>query len=339
MPIWSGVVEEIQQLIAQKGLIAVDEVRRKYLIQLTQHTGRNVILYAAHFTSPVSQEAIPYIQIIDEDMQGLMEAVHGLEGENLDLILHSPGGVIEATEALVIYLRSKFNHIRVIVPQLAQSAATMVACSANVIVLGKHSSLGPIDPQLLLLTPLGLRSTPAQSIVDQFARAKVECGNKDNFPAWAPMLPQYGPELLVRSENAIELSRELVRQWLEQWMFADDAEPDRTRKAAAISSWLGNHNAFRTHGRHIRRADLEAHELKVEHLEADPVIQDLILSIFHATTQSFNLTRCVKIIENQQGKGYFKIINPVPQAAPPSVAPKTKRGLIRRLFDLVFAWE
>ena len=79
MPTWSGILNEIQQRTAQIGPAAIDEVRRKYLIQLSQHTGRNVILYAANFTAPIGPEALPFIQIIDEDMQGFMEVVHGLQ--------------------------------------------------------------------------------------------------------------------------------------------------------------------------------------------------------------------------------------------------------------------
>lgn len=126
------------------------------------------------------------ISIVDEDLQGLMEVIHGLRGPNLDIILHSPGGSPEAAEAFVRYLRSKFSHIRVIVPQLAMSAATMIACAADVIVLGKHSFLGPIDPQIILNTPLGVRSVPAQAITKQFERpspnVKTPTSSRRGFP-------------------------------------------------------------------------------------------------------------------------------------------------------------
>src|SRR5437870_9673496 len=104
--------------------------------------------------------------ITDEDMEGFMEALTPLPAsDGLDLVLHSPGGSAEATEALVSYLRSKFSDIRVIVPQAAMSAATMLACAANLVVMGKHSSLGPIDPQMFLNTPLGQKAVPAQAIL------------------------------------------------------------------------------------------------------------------------------------------------------------------------------
>lgn len=342
MPTWSGILREIQERTAQTGQPAIDEIRRKYLVQLGQHTGRNVILYAGHFTVPISADALPFVQILDEDLQGFMEVVAGLQGNDLDLILHSPGGSLEAAESIVCYLRSKFTNIRVIVPHLAQSAATIIACSADAIVMGKHSFLGPIDPQLLLQTPLGFRFLPAQSIVDQFARAKDECRNKDNFPAWAPMLPQYGPDLLVKSDNAIHLSRELVRQWLARYMFAGEPEQERNAKAEEISNWLGNHNAFRTHGKHIQRSELEKHRLNIVHLEIDQRLQDLVLSVYHATTHTFANSRCVKIIENNLGMGFFKIINPSLGQAPPLPAgppmqtTQHRRGLFPLILDFLF---
>ncbi|MFQ5800046.1 MAG: hypothetical protein ACE5H0_15320 [Bacteroidota bacterium] len=74
-------------------------------------------------------------------------------------------------------MRSKFDDIRVIVPQGAMSAATMLTCSANRIVMGKHSFLGPIDPQIILQTPLGNQAVPAHAILDQFRKAQEECKN------------------------------------------------------------------------------------------------------------------------------------------------------------------
>ncbi len=112
-----------------------------------------------------------------------MEVTAGPQNKKLDLILHSPGGSPTAAEGIVTYLRSRFEHIRVIVPNLAMSAATMVSCAADVIVMGKHSFLGPIDPQLLLSTPLGMRSVPAQAILDQFDRAQRESVSPEKFAA------------------------------------------------------------------------------------------------------------------------------------------------------------
>ena len=145
--------------------------------------------------------------IYEEDILALMEVTSGMSGGNLDLILHSLGGSVEAAESIVSYLRSRFSHIRVIIPHLAMSAATLVACAANEIVMGKHSFLDPTDPQFALSTPLGVRSVPAQAILNQFDKAQRECSDPAKLSAWLPMLTQYGPDLLERSE--VGQSREL----------------------------------------------------------------------------------------------------------------------------------
>jgi len=173
--------------------------------------------------------------------------IHGLKGESLDLILHSPGGSIEAAEAFVAYMRTKFSDIRVIIPQAAMSAATMIACSANAIVMGKHSSIGPIDPQFVLQTQLGRQMVPAQSIIDQFDLAKKESQDPKKLGAWMPILSQYGPALLVQCDNALKLSRQLVESWVFQYMFGGK----NLEKAKRISGHLADHKNFKAHGRHI----------------------------------------------------------------------------------------
>lgn len=85
----------------------------------------------------------------DNDVNGLMNAICGVDrSRGLDLVLHTPGGDLAAIEAIVSYLRDCFgNDICAIVPQLAMSAGTMMACSCKEIVMGRQSSLDPTGPQ------------------------------------------------------------------------------------------------------------------------------------------------------------------------------------------------
>lgn len=302
MPIWSEILAELNTR-GQGEPPDFDGVRRKYLSELYAYTGRNVILYASGWLQ--KEAASPgAVSITDEDIQALMEVIQGLQGPKLDLILHSPGGSVEAAEAIVSYLRSRFLHIRVIVPQLAMSAATMISCAADEILMGKHSFLGPTDPQLTFSTPLGTRSVPAQAILDQFDRAQRECSDPAKLSAWLPMLSQFGPDLLVRCESALAMSKELVRQWLQQYMFKES--PERTERAASVSAWLASHQQFKSHGRHLPRAELIDHGLVVTPLENDQNLQDLNLSVFHATTHTFTGTPAVKIVENHTGRAFIK---------------------------------
>jgi hypothetical protein len=64
--------------------------------------------------------------------------------------------------------------VRVIVRLAAMSAATMMACAADKIVMGKHSYLGPIDPQLRLQTPLGVQQIPAHTILLRGERVMLD---------------------------------------------------------------------------------------------------------------------------------------------------------------------
>jgi hypothetical protein len=327
MPTWSGILKELQDSSAGDRPPDLDGVRRKYLVALNQHTQRNVILYATKWTQAGSPD-IPNVGIVDEDLQGIMEVIQGLSGPNLDLILHSPGGSLAAAESLVTYLRSKFSNIRVVVPQLAMSAATMIACAADSIVLGKHSFLGPIDPQVIVNTKLGQRMIPAQAILDQFEQAKKECQDPRKLGAWLPMLEQYGPDLLVQCQNASRLSKELVKGWLARYMFK--GERGGAAKAARVARWLADHRTWKSHNRHIPRELLESKGLKIEYLEEDQTAQDLFLSVFHATTHCFNMVPVVKIIENHLGKAFIQHafaqpmwLSPPPTSQPPSAPPET----------------
>ena len=322
MPIWSEILSELARTQEQGGPPDFDGVRRKYLAELHRHSGRSIILYASGWLQ--KGEAPPaVVSIGDEDIQAFMEVSNRLEGDRLDLILHSPGGSPEAAEAIVSYLRSRFSHIRVIVPQLAMSAATMIACAADEVVLGKHSFLGPTDPQLVLQTFLSVRLVPAQAVLDQFDRAQRECADPAKLSAWLPMLSQYGPDLLVQSEAALEMSRDLVRTWLSNYMFKN--LDDRSERAEGVASWLANHKNFKSHSRHIARSDVEENGLTVHKLEDDEVFQDLSLSVFHATTHTFSNTSAVKIVENHTGRAFIKqhVVAPMPavQIGIPPIVP------------------
>ena len=303
MPIWSEILEELRQTAKNDAPPDFDAVRRKYLVELHQHTKRTVILYASAWLQKDAPANL--VSIGDEDIQALMEVTSGLgNGSNLDLILHSPGGSPESAEAIVSYLRSRFSHIRVIVPNLAMSAATMISCAADEIVLGKHSFLGPTDPQIILFTQTGTRSIPAQAILDEFRRAQLESSDPAKLAAWLPILGQYGPGILTICEESLALSKELVKSWLSEYMLSD--LPNRTQLADKISEWLADHQTFKSHGRHISRDELREHNLKVTDMEDDNILQDLVLSVFHATTHTFSGTGVTKIVENHTGRAFMK---------------------------------
>lgn len=304
MPTWGQLLGEIRTQIQSGDQQAFDTVRNKYLKELSDFTGRDTIVYATRWTSGDAPPNL--VSITDEDIQAFMEAVSGLKSENLDLIIHSGGGSAEATDAIVSYLRQKFKHIRIIVPQAAMSAGTMLSCSADIIVMGKQSSIGPIDPQFILQTAVGVQAIPAHAILEQFKKAQEDCAtNPKNLNSWLPMLSQYGPALLVRCQDQIDFGKELVGNWLKEYMFKGESNviPDK------IADYLSKHSNFKTHGKHIGIEKAKEIGLKIEQLEDNQDFQDKVLSAFHATMHAFGSTNTAKIIANQNGNCFLKQFN------------------------------
>jgi hypothetical protein len=314
---------ELSQLPPEQAGPAFDAKRVGYLNAMREKTGRPVFLYA---TAWLGGSAPPEVTSINlEDIHGLMEVSRDVDGPALDVILHSPGGQAKATASIVRYLRSRFKDIRVYVPLAAMSAATMWALAADRIVMGKHSQLGPIDPQLL--TPQG--PIPARAILDQFEKARAEvAANPASVGAYLPMLQQYGPALLQMCENAEALAERLVGEWLEAYMLArtDNAH----QRADEIAHWFNNHQVHRSHGLGISRDQARQQGVTVDDLEDDPEMQDLVLSIFHLTSILFSRSITVKLIENHLGRRFMKQVAvqqlPFPLAVQPPHAPQPPPG-------------
>ena len=331
MPTWGEILNELNRT---KNPAGIDGVRRKYLRQLNELTGRGVILYAtAWFESrPIPPSGL---QIGLPDMQGLMEAVSNIRERELDVILHSPGGSAEAAESLVEFLRERFDHVRVFVPIAAMSAATMVALSADELVMGQHSQLGPIDPQFIISTPEGERSAPAKAILKQFERAKSECMNPANLTAWMPILSTYAPGLLTQCEQSQKLASDMVAGWMQRYMFS--GEEDAAKKSTEIAEWFADYDSFRSHGRRIGRAKAREKGVKIVDLEDDDKLQDAVLSVHHATAHTFSLTSAYKIIENHHKRAWIQMgadipipAVPVPVPSPPQDDPAPGRAERRR---------
>jgi hypothetical protein len=298
---------EIQKAIEQAAHSAQDTERRKFLAELHRLTERNVVIYASAFGAARQAQGVPpsLLSILPDDVQGFMAAFHGLPPGPLDLILHSPGGSLEAAEQIVNYMRAKFAPIRAIIPQTAMSAATMLACACDEIVMGKQSALGPIDPQLTLPHGNGqLVTLPAQAILDEFEKAKTEILQNPKLAAiWIPKLQALPHGILDRCTTTQDLAEEKVESWLKDYMKLEAGH------AADAAKWLANAKEHKTHGRPICAELARQHHLKITPLEEVQDLQDLVLSVFHAAMVTFERTSCVKIVENHHGKGMFLQVN------------------------------
>jgi hypothetical protein len=296
LPNWNQVFKAIQNTIKAQGPGGVDDYRHSWLKKLHGHTKRNVIAY---YSGWLSKPTAQMLAINDEDMNGFMSAVNGMNKSlGLDLILHTPGGSIASTESIVNYLQLMFQKdIRVIVPQVAMSAGTMIACCSKEIILGKQSSLGPIDPQI--------RDLPAQGVLDEFQEALTQLKkDPDAIHAWRWILSQYHPTFLGQCRQAIEWTNAFVNKQLKEVMFAGD--PDAEAKAARIVDALSDADIHKSHGRHIPIAKCQEIGLKVTALENDRELQDLVLTVHHCFMFATMNTAASKIVENHFGSTFAK---------------------------------
>lgn len=308
MPTWGELLEELQDLTAkaaspggqqQGGPAPTDRLRWKYLKLLSKHTGRATIYYGTSWlTGPPVGGELGSVAL--HDVQGFMEAVSNIDERELDLVITSPGGDADAAEAIMGYLRTRFEHIRAVVPVAAMSAATMMALSCDEIVMGTHSQLGPIDPQITIHTPEGSRSSPAYAVIEQFELAKKECQDPGNIGAWHPILRDLSPGLIVQCAHAIERAKEFVAEQLRTHMLKD--KPDT---AGFVADWFADFPNFKSHGRPIRIDQVRDLGLAVKALEDDQKLQDLTLSVHHAAQLTFGNSNAAKMIENHKGRAFI----------------------------------
>jgi ClpP class serine protease len=298
MPDWKEVLRDIAVEQVGQTESAFDTVRRRYLRNLVDHTNRNVIAYYSGF---LSKPRIDGIEITDDDKNGFMLCIHELDrSKGLDLILHTPGGNVAATESLVVYLRDMFgDNIRAIVPQIAMSAGTMIACSCKQIVMGKHSSLGPVDPHF--------NGIPAVGVIEEITKAYEQISSDINYAhVWNPILSQLPPSFVQQCQWAIERSKSFLDETLNANMFKKLSKAKRQEAVAKVVDKLTNLGKNKGHDKHFHLAECEAMGLKIVRLENDDKLQDLILTIHHCYMHTLTNTAALKITENQLGKAVVR---------------------------------
>ena len=285
---WSEILDDVNTY--QDSIGRLNAIRQEKLEKINSLTDRNVISY---YSGWLKNPEAPNIQINDNDINALMNAVYKLDSsKGLDIILHTPGGDIAATESIVNYLQSVFpNNIRAIIPQLSMSAGTMIALSCNSIIMGKQSSLGPIDPQF--------GGIACQGILDEYQRAITAISaNPNALGLWQTIISKYHPTLIGDCENAVKWSKELATKWLQ-----------RVNSSIAMKDvedlFISHTNSY-SHSRHISREECKNVGLNVEDLETSQDLQDAILSLHHCYMILFDKWRYSKIIENHIGGHYLQ---------------------------------
>ena len=328
MPLPPELVQSIRD--AGGDLAACDAVILHNLQRMSELTGRDTILYAGAFRrgdrgpSPdavINEDDIATLgDILDRinrqddhsdpnlsfhphphgahrefgHYTGPHRAGAGRDQRRLDLILHSPGGTLPATQAIVRALRGRYAHIRVFIPQRAISAAAMLACAADQIIMSGFASLSPTNPLVVVPTMGGPMMVPAHAVVDErnelVRRLQSPEGTGDDVIAIAAQpIGLFHDARRIISESNLTLGG-----WIEAYSRSPNAPQANTGQH--IADWISGYYQHLGHASVLTLADLQRYGLNATHMNHYAEVQEHCIEAFDAALVAFMLTDTVKVV-------------------------------------------
>ena len=138
--------------------------------------------------------------------------------QDLHLLLSSPGGDGDTAVRLVRTAQSRCRELTVIVPDVAKSAATLLAIGAHHILMGPSSDLGPIDPQFYLNNNLVAAKDIIAAVDDAAERVQ---NAPDTYPLYASLLSNVTALIVQQARSALDRSEDSLLEALQ-------SNPDRS---------------------------------------------------------------------------------------------------------------
>jgi hypothetical protein len=190
--------------------------------------------------------------------------------------------------------------------------------------MDERSTLGPIDPQIIITTPQGATSIPVQDILDGFERIRgILKDDPGSLGAFLPMLQKYDLYIFEICENAKKLARSLAQEWLEKYMLKNVS--DRKEKASFIADKLAEHKEYLSHGRTIGIEKCKELGLNIKDLRESPELRNEAWRLYCLIELLFDRTPNVKLFENSTGtswaRNFMEQIIQVPIPPPQTPAP------------------
>jgi ClpP class serine protease len=207
----------IQPVLRQRFL---DASRRRLIAKIERQRKSRVILLV-HRQETMSFLGFPVFRYIDvNDSEEILRAIHLTDRSvPLDLVLHTPGGLVLASLQIARAIHKHQGKVSVFVPHYAMSGGTLIALAADEIVMNDSAVIGPVDPQL--------GQYPAASILRALERKP------------ASRVDDRTLILADQSEKAIAQVRESVRELLSAKMSSEKAEP--LARLLSEGTWTHDH--------------------------------------------------------------------------------------------------
>jgi len=158
------IISSLQPIIRQKML----EMGRLRLLENLEKERKSRVIALIHRQETLSLLGFPLVRYIDiNDSEAVLRAIKMTDDEvPIDLIVHTPGGLVLAAEQIAHALHRHPARVTVFVPHYAMSGGTLICLAADEIVMDENAVLGPVDPQL--------GQQPAASILKVLERKPVD---------------------------------------------------------------------------------------------------------------------------------------------------------------------
>jgi hypothetical protein len=201
-------------------------------------------------------------EIHRDDAAGFVEMLHNIPPDtNIDLLLHTGGGDIDAAEKLIALVQATVGkaRLRVIIPDFAKSAGTIMALAADTLIMSDSSELGAIDPQIWLKDGHGnWICHSVLSYLDAYKTHSEALRNNPNDPVALLMLSRLDPATVRQFELIKARARGVAEEILKK----------KGRNYTKIPDALMDLNRWPSHGQMIswKDAKQEPLELDVEYL-------------------------------------------------------------------------
>lgn len=199
------------------------EARRQAAIRAIEHQRHSRLITMIHRQETMSFLGFPIARYIDiEDSEDVLRAIRFTPPDMpIDLLLHTPGGLVLASEQIAFALKRRGGKVTVFVPHYAMSGGTLIALAADEIVMDQNAVLGPVDPQL----------GTAQS---SFAAASV-------LKALSQPNPNRDDTTLILGDLAEKALRQ-VHETVRKLLLEHHGEADAERIASALADGKWTHD-------------------------------------------------------------------------------------------------
>lgn len=281
-----------------------EQLSKERKIQLSKISSlrgnRDILVYASDLTNRTSSP----ISIDYSDILPFKDQLNNLKKKSIDIILETPGGFAEVVEDIVNLVRSKYDHVGIIIPGTAKSAGTIFAMAGDEILMGVSSSLGPIDAQIMSNN----KRFSADAFLDGLSKIKDEVAKTNRLnPAYIPILQNISPGEIQHCENAQNFSKKLVTEWLTKYKFqywnehSSNGNPvtigEKRKRAKEIADQLCKHSDWLTHGRSIKISDLNEMRLLIIDYSTNTLLNDAITRYYTLLRMTLESTNIYKIFE------------------------------------------